>query len=51
MPSMVAPIPTSMVQRSTISGSRAALSMTLAPRASTAAANRFSVAPTLGKSR
>ncbi len=37
--------------RSVISGSRAAFSMTVEPFASTAAVNRFSVAPTLGKSR
>ena len=50
MPSICAPICTSMVQMSTISGSRAALSMTVVPLASTAAMSRFSVAPTLGKS-
>ena len=37
-------------QMSTISGSRAALSMTVVPVASTAAIRMFSVAPTLGKS-
>ena len=35
---------------STISGSRAALSITVVPRASTEAIRMFSVAPTLGKS-
>ena len=35
---------------STISGSRAALSISVVPSASTAAISRFSVAPTLGKS-
>ena len=35
---------------STISGSRAALSITVVPLASTAAMRMFSVAPTLGKS-
>ena len=35
---------------STISGSRAALSISVTPLASTAAISRFSVAPTLGKS-
>ena len=49
MPSICAPIATSMPQRSTISGSRAALSMTVAPLASTAAVMMFSVAPTLGR--
>ena len=50
MPPIWAPIATSIWHRSTISGSRAALSMTVVPFASTAAVNRFSVAPTLGKS-
>ena len=49
-PSIRAPIRVSIVQMSTISGSRAALSIVVAPRASTAAITRFSVAPTLGKS-
>ena len=40
----------SMFARSTISGSRAAFSMTVEPSATTAAMSRFSVAPTLGKS-
>jgi len=40
-----------MFARSTISGSRAALSITVTPSASTDAMSRFSVAPTLGKSR
>ena len=40
----------SIAHRSTISGSRAALSMTVVPSASTAAIRMFSVAPTLGKS-
>jgi hypothetical protein len=39
-----------MRQMSTISGSRAALSISVVPLASTAAMSRFSVAPTLGKS-
>ena len=39
---------TSMLHRSTISGSRAALSSTVTPLASTAAVKMFSVAPTLG---
>ena len=50
MPSIWAPIATSILHRSTISGSRAALSMTVVPLASTAAVRMFSVAPTLGKS-
>ena len=50
MPSIWAPIATSIWHRSTISGSRAALSMTVVPLASTAAVMMFSVAPTLGKS-
>ena len=50
MPSIRAPISTSIVQRSTISGSRATLSTTVVPCASVAAMTRFSVAPTLGKS-
>lgn len=49
-PEIRAPIPRSIMQMSTISGSRAALSITVSPRASTAAITRFSVAPTLGKS-
>ena len=49
-PSMRAPIAPSIAQRSTISGSRAALSITVVPLASTAAMTRFSVAPTDGKS-
>ena len=40
----------SSVARSAISGSRAALSMTVVPLASTAAMRAFSVAPTLGNS-
>ena len=48
--SMRAPIPVSIAQMSTISGSRAALSISVTPLASTAAISRFSVAPTLGKS-
>jgi hypothetical protein len=40
----------SIVHRSTISGSRAALSTTVVPLARTAAITRFSVAPTDGKS-
>ena len=50
MPSIWAPIDTIIRHRSTISGSRAALSMTVVPLASTAAVMMFSVAPTLGKS-
>ncbi len=50
-PEMRAPISTSIVARSWISGSRAAFSITVVPRAATAAMSRFSVAPTLGKSR
>ena len=49
-PAMRAPMSTSIEHRSTISGSRAALSMTVVPLASAAAMSRFSVAPTLGKS-
>jgi hypothetical protein len=49
-PATLAPIWISMSARSTISGSRAALSMTVVPLASTAAMRMFSVAPTLGKS-
>ena len=49
-PLIRAPIRISSVHRSTISGSRAALSMTVTPLASTAAISTFSVAPTLGKS-
>ena len=49
-PSIWAPIATSISHRSMISGSRATLSMTVVPSASTAAISRFSVAPTLGKS-
>ena len=49
-PEMWAPMPVSMAQMSTISGSRAALSISVVPLANTAAMTRFSVAPTLGKS-
>ena len=49
-PLMWAPMPVSIAQMSTISGSRAALSISVTPLASTAAISRFSVAPTLGKS-
>ena len=49
-PSILAPICSSIWHRSTISGSRAALSMTVVPLARTAAISTFSVAPTLGKS-
>ena len=45
-----APMDESMLARSTISGSRAAFSMTVRPSATTDAMSRFSVAPTLGKS-
>ena len=47
-PSMWAPIDMRNLARSTISGSRAAFSITVAPRAAVAAMRRFSVAPTLG---
>ncbi len=47
-PSTRAPIDVRKEARSAISGSRAALSMTVLPRARTAANNRFSVAVTLG---
>ncbi len=50
IPSIFAPIWVSIAARSTISGSRAALSITVGPSASTAAMRMFSVAPTLGKS-
>ena len=50
IPSILAPICCSIWHRSTISGSRAALSITVVPSASTAAISTFSVAPTLGKS-
>ena len=50
IPSTVAPIRRSIRHRSTISGSRATLSITVRPLASAAAISRFSVAPTLGKS-
>src|SRR5262245_32681782 len=46
-----APISTRNSARSTSSGSRAAFSITVVPRAATAAIRTFSVAPTLGKSR
>ena len=49
-PDTRAPMPTRKSARSPISGSRAALSMTVVPLASTAAVNAFSVAPTLGNS-
>ncbi len=49
-PSIWAPIAMSIREMSTISGSRAALSMTVVPLASTAAIRMFSVAPTDGKS-
>ena len=48
VPSMVAPIDASMRQMSTISGSRAALSMTVTPSAVTAAISNVSVAPRWG---
>ena len=47
-PWIPAPIATRNAARSAISGSRAALSITLTPSAVTAAIIRFSVAPTLG---
>ena len=46
MPSIDAPIDTRQWHRSTISGSRAAFSITLVPRAVAAAMTTFSVAPT-----
>ena len=46
MPSILPPIATSRLHRSTISGSRAALNNWLLPVASTAAISAFSVAPT-----
>ena len=49
--SIDAPIATRQRHRSTISGSRAAFSITLVPRASTAAITTFSVAMTLISSR
>ena len=48
-PETFAPISLSMFARSTISGSRAALSIVVTPRAKTDAIMRFSVAPTLAK--
>ena len=48
MPEMSAPIATNISQRSTTSGSRAALSIVVTPSAYTAAVTMFSVAPTLG---
>ena len=47
-PSTRAPIAVRNAARSATSGSRAALSITVVPVASTAASNRFSVAVTLG---
>src|SRR5262249_47407629 len=44
-PSILAPIAVSIAQMSTISGSRATLSILVVPLASTAAISRFSVAP------
>ena len=49
-PSIWAPIWLSISQRSTTSGSRAALWMVVTPSASTAAIRMFSVAPTDGNS-
>ena len=49
-PTTMAPMRLRKAARSAISGSRAALSMTVVPLASTAASSRFSVAPTLGNS-
>ena len=51
MPSTLAPMVLRKWQRSAISGSRAAFSSTVVPRACTAAIRMFSVAPTLGNSR
>ena len=50
-PLMLAPILFKRMAKSTISGSRAAFSMTVVPLARVAAIIRFWVAPTLGKSR
>ena len=47
-PRICAPMATRQFATSAISGSRAALSITVTPRARTAANNRFSVAVTLG---
>ena len=49
MPSISAPMANSIRQRSWTSGSRAALSITVTPSASTAAISRFSVAPDAGE--
>ena len=49
-PSIFAPIEIKNSPRSTMSGSRAALSIVVTPFANTAAVIMFSVAPTLGKS-
>ena len=46
MPSISAPIATRQRHRSVISGSRAAFSISVSPRASAAAISTFSVAPT-----
>ena len=51
IPLIFAPIFTNMLHKSTISGSRATLSIFEFPFAKTAAITTFSVAPTLGKSR
>ena len=51
IPSMRHPIFRSMLHKSTISGSRAALRIVVTPLATTAAIRMFSVAPTLGKSK
>ena len=51
MPEICPPIETNMLQMSTISGSRAALSIIVCPLAVTAAISNVSVAPTLGKSK
>ena len=50
-PSICAPIFTRQAARSTISGSRAALPITVVPFASVAAINAFSVAPTETKGK
>ena len=50
-PLMLAPILFNRMAKSTISGSRAAFSITVVPSARVAAIIRFCVAPTLGKSR
>ena len=50
-PVILAPMALRKLARSTTSGSRAAFSMTVTPSAREAAMSRFSVPPTVGKSR